>query len=254
MTGEAFDDEDVVRCYAHRPPYAPALFEALLRQVPGRGRAVDLGCGPGMIAAALAPHFAEVVAVDPASPMIATAQDRYAPRHQNIRWIQAHAEDVALDHAIDVAVAGASIHWMSHEVVFPKLADRTSRVAVIFGDGPDQPPWQAEWEAALTEWLARLGVTYDPVAFAAEGRRYEAWMDIAGREAFVTAVRQPLDDFIVCQHSRAALTRARMGPALSAAFDEDLAARLRPWTEDGVLAFNVRNHLVWGSPRRTPRA
>lgn len=253
MGGEAFDDEDVVRCYVHRPPYAPALFEALLARVGERERAVDLGCGPGMIAAALAPHFAEVLAVDPSGPMLAAARARYADRRPNIRWVQARAEDAELGGAIDLTVAGASIHWMLHEALFPKLAERTSCLAVIFGDGPDQPPWQGAWEAAMAEWLPRFSWTSDPVVFAADANRYEAWMDIEGRESFVTPVRQSLEDFIACQHSRSTWTRAHMGPAASQAFDDDLEARLRPWTVDGMLAFNVRNHLVWGSPRRTPR-
>lgn len=253
MTGDAFDDADVVRCYEYRPPYAPALFEFLLGQVPRHQCALDLGCGPGKIAATLADHFGKVVAVDPSGPMIAAGRERHAARHPNIHWIQACAEDAPIGESIDLAVAGASIHWMDHDVVFPKLAERTSLIAVIFGDEADQPPWQAEWVVAMTEWLARLGVTYDPVAFAARGRRYEAWIDIAGRETFTAPFRQRLEDFIACQHSRAALTRARMGTALAQAFDDDLAERLRPWTDDGMLAFEVHNHLVWGSPRRTPR-
>jgi hypothetical protein len=39
-----FSEMDVARSYRARPPYPPALFEALLGEVPGRGRALDLGC------------------------------------------------------------------------------------------------------------------------------------------------------------------------------------------------------------------
>ena len=66
----AFADADVARCYATRPPYAPALHEFLLGQVAGRDRALDPGYGPGKVAIVLAGHFAEVVAVDPSAAMI----------------------------------------------------------------------------------------------------------------------------------------------------------------------------------------
>ena len=68
--GATFAEDDVARSYYARPPYAPALFERLLRIAPGRGRALDLGCGPGKVAMVLADHFTEVVALDPSSAML----------------------------------------------------------------------------------------------------------------------------------------------------------------------------------------
>src|SRR5258707_346708 len=104
----AFDDLDVARCYAHRPPYAPALYEFLFGLVPRRQCLVDLGCGPGKIATTLAGHFADVVAIDPAIAMIETA--RAANPQPNIRWLQVSAEDAALPDQIDLVTAGTSIH------------------------------------------------------------------------------------------------------------------------------------------------
>src|SRR3569832_107939 len=90
-TGNAFDDDDVARCYAHRPPYAPALYDRLLEFVPRRHQLVDLGCGPGKVAAALAPHFARTLALDPAAAMV----DHAKRLHPNIDWLHAHPLDAA---------------------------------------------------------------------------------------------------------------------------------------------------------------
>ena len=247
-----FDDADVARCYAHRPPYAPALYEFLLDLVPRRRVLVDLGCGPGKIAAALVDRFDEVVAIDPAEAMIDTARALHA--HPNIIWRQARAEDVVFPEAIDLVTAGTAIHWMAHDVLFPKLAERTKIVAIITGDAPPDPPWQAEWRTAMSQWLARLhNETYDEPAFAAEGRRFEPWLDIAGRKSFTFSFRQSVADYITCQHSRASWSRTRMGDALSAEFDRYLDALLRPWAQDGMLTMELTSDLTWGAPRATPQ-
>ena len=250
-----FDDADVARCYAHRPPYAPALYEFLLELAPQRRVLVDLGCGPGKIAAALADRFETVVAIDPAAAMIDTARALHAGRHPNIAWRQARGEDTELPGTIDLVTAGTSIHWMAHDVLFPKLAERTKLVGVVTGDAPPDPPWQEEWRAAMTHWLARLhNETYDEPAFVAEGRRFEPWLDIAGRETFTFSFHQSVEDYIACQHSRASWTRTRMGEALSAQFDRDLDTVLRPWAQDGRLKTDLISELTWGAPRTTPHA
>jgi len=254
MTANIFDDTDVARCYAYRPPYAPALFEFLLGRVPQRQTLFDLGCGPGKVAAALAGHFARVVAVDPAAAMIETGRVLYGQAYPNIDWRQARAEDMEFGDPIDLVTAGTSIHWMAHDVLFPKLARRTNIVAIISGDHPPNPPWQTEWRAAMTRWLARLyDKTYDEPAFAADGRRFEPWLDIAGRERFGFTFRQSVEDYIACQHSRASWARARMGESLSAEFDRDLDALLRPWAQAGMLTLELTTELTWGAPRSTPR-
>src|SRR5579871_5060233 len=76
-----FAAEDVAASYHGRPPYAPALYEALLALVPGRARVLDLGAGPGKIARVLADHFAEVVALDRSAAMLAVGRAEAAGRH-----------------------------------------------------------------------------------------------------------------------------------------------------------------------------
>jgi SAM-dependent methyltransferase len=250
----AFDDADVARCYLHRPPYAPALYDALLELIPERRRLLDLGCGPGKIAGDLADRFDEVVALDPSGPMIAVGRELYGRRHPNIRWVHSRVEDARLDDAYDLVTAGASLHWMTHEVLFPRLADLTPLVAVIGGDEPGAVPWREEWRALNYRWLERIGRTPDPVGRAAAGHAHEAWLDIAGRETFDFTYRQKIEDFITCQHSRAAWSRTAMGEVLAQEFDHDVAATLAPWIDDGILTLAITSHLTWGVPRRTARA
>ncbi len=250
-SGTAFDDQDVARCYAFRPPYAPALFNALLALVPDPRRALDLGCGPGKLAAALAPHFDQVVALDPSAPMLAEGRSRCPAA--NIQWFLGRDTDAPLDRPFDLVVAGTSVHFMDHAKLFPRLADCTPLFATVSGDHPPSPPWAEAWSDAMDTWLRRVGRTPDAAGFFEFGHRYEAWVDIAGRREFSFSFAQPLADFVAGQHSRATWSRAIMGADLAAEFDRDLEQRLRPWAPEGVLTFDLTSELVWGTPRRSAR-
>lgn len=248
-----FADAEVARCYAWRPPYAPALYAFLLGRTAGRNRALDLGCGPGKIAIVLADHFAEVTALDPAAVMIEAGRRADAGRHGNIVWVNQRAEDIRTDQPFDLVTAGTAIHWMRHDLLFPKLAAVTRMLAIISGDEPRQPPCGRDaWIEFKIRWLARLGRIYDQVGREAESRRHEPWLDIAGRERFAFTFGQSVEDFIICQHSRAAWTRAEMGPVLADEFDRDLEALMRPHAADGMLELELVSELVWGAPRASP--
>lgn len=253
--GSEFADADVVRSYGHRAPYPPALFDRLLTLSPGRRRALDLGCGPGKLAIGLAERFDEVVAIDPSEEMIATAKALGEVRHANIAWIEALAEAAPLEGPFDLAVAGASIHWMEHAAVMPKLCAELSadaRLVVVGGDEPAEADWFQAYQAALVRWVARLGGQWNSPEFVAAARAYEAWMDIEGRDEVWGDCRMALEDLIDGEHSRATWTRAKMGVERAAAFDSELRAVLAPHAEAGVVTFRTRTRLVWGRPRRTP--
>jgi SAM-dependent methyltransferase len=256
--GATFAENDVARSYYARPPYSPALYERLLQLAPGRGTALDLGCGPGKVAIALADHFAEVVALDPSAAMLNVGKAADAGRHGNIAWVNDRAETYASEMGFDLVAAGTSIHWPDHALLFPKLAGWTSLLAVISGDCLVPPCGEAAWLDFLKRWLAIVAeVTpgarpYDPQRFAAEGLRHEAWMDIGGRERFRHVFQQNVRDFVVCQHSRASWSRAAMGETLAAEFDAALAALMRPFATDGMLELEIVSDLTWGAPRSTP--
>jgi SAM-dependent methyltransferase len=247
----AFDDPDVARCYACRPPYAPEALAALAALPTTRLRALDLGCGPGKLAGPLARCFEAVIALDPSAPMLAEGR-RLWPA-ENIDWRCASDADAPLDAPFNLVVAGTSIHFMDHARLFPRLAEATAVFATVSGDHPPDPPWAAVWDEARDHWLRRVGRTPDPAGFHAFGHRHEAWLDIEGRRSFAFTVSHRLEDFIACQHSRAAWSRRAMGARLAAAFDEDVARRLGPWTQDGLITYELVTELVWGQPRRTPR-
>ncbi|RAL61277.1 hypothetical protein DID88_010356 [Monilinia fructigena] len=55
-----------------RPSYPPKLYNTILSYHHGpRTTLLDLGCGPGLVSRALAPHFTTVWGTDPSAGMIA---------------------------------------------------------------------------------------------------------------------------------------------------------------------------------------
>jgi SAM-dependent methyltransferase len=253
--GRAFEDADLAQCYAARPPYPPELYEALFRLTPRHQQAADLGCGPGKIAQVLADRFDRVEAIDPSASMIAAGRKHDAGAHPNIEWLTAAAEDAALAGPYDLVTAGASVHWMRHETIFPRLAAAlrpAGTLAIISGDDVSSAPWLGEWTAFTFRWLTKLGQVPDAHGYDAALRSYQDWLDVAGSASFSFAFTQSLSDFITCQHSRATWSRAAMGTALAKAYDDQLWELLQPYCVDASLRYEVSSRLVWGRPRTQP--
>jgi SAM-dependent methyltransferase len=93
-----------------RPPYSEMLVPELASRLAlgGGGRMLDVGCGPGILARAFAPLFAEVVGLDPEPAMLAAAGT--VP---GARWVVGRAEDVpALGlGTFRLVTFGQSYHW-----------------------------------------------------------------------------------------------------------------------------------------------
>ncbi|WP_327318433.1 methyltransferase domain-containing protein [Streptomyces sp. NBC_01235] len=104
-----------------RLPYAPGFAETLATALglDGRGRLLDVGCGPGTVILALARFFAEAVGIDPDEDMLAEAE-RQARRRgvTNVRWTAARAEDLPAGLGeFRVVVFAQSFHWTDRDRV-----------------------------------------------------------------------------------------------------------------------------------------
>lgn len=92
---------------AHRPTYPEALATYLAGLSPGRGRALDCGCGNGQLARLLADSFDEVVASDASAEQIAAATP-----HPKVRYRVAPAEASGLpESSTDLIAAAQAAHW-----------------------------------------------------------------------------------------------------------------------------------------------
>lgn len=104
-----------------RLPYAAGFAETLADALAldGRGRLLDVGCGPGIVLLPMAGFFTEAVGVDPDRDMLAEAE-RQATRRgvTNARWVAARAEDLPAGlGGFRVVVFAQSFHWTDRDRV-----------------------------------------------------------------------------------------------------------------------------------------
>jgi SAM-dependent methyltransferase len=99
-----------------RLPYALGLTDALVENLGlnGRGRLLDVGCGPGTVALRLASVFQAVVGVDSDAGMLAEAARSAAEKEvRNATWLLKRAEALPAGlGTFSVVTFGASFHWM----------------------------------------------------------------------------------------------------------------------------------------------
>jgi SAM-dependent methyltransferase len=111
-----------------RPPYSSQLEPLLAEELglDGCGRLLDAGCGPGILTVRLAHLFEEAVGLDPDATMLAEARlAADANGIQNIRWVQALAEDLpaAAPGAYRLVTFGQSFHWTDEARVAETVYD-----------------------------------------------------------------------------------------------------------------------------------
>ena len=124
-----------------RLPYSPRLAEVFsdALDLNGRGRLIDIGTGPGIVAMELAPLFEEVVGVDADADMVAEADCESRRRGiRNVRWLHVRAEELspALG-SFRVATFAQSFHWTERELVASiirrMLEPRRGRLVLVHG-------------------------------------------------------------------------------------------------------------------------
>jgi SAM-dependent methyltransferase len=123
-----------------RLPYAPgfAATIAAVLSLDGRGRLLDVGCGPGNVTRALAPYFAEAVGLDPDAGMLAEAARLAGPEadppdarpagdrraEAAIRWVKARAEELPAGLGrFRVVTLASAFHWMDRARVAATIRD-----------------------------------------------------------------------------------------------------------------------------------
>jgi SAM-dependent methyltransferase len=143
-----------------RLPYAPAMARAIARELEldGRGRLLDVGCGPGIVALDLASLFEEVVGIDADSDMVAEAEaEARRLGIMNARWEHIRAEELPAGLGLfRVVTLAQSFHWMNREQVAATIHAMLERAGALVHisaytrTGVDtavslphpQPPWQ----------------------------------------------------------------------------------------------------------------
>jgi SAM-dependent methyltransferase len=145
---------------SHRPSPPPALLDVLCleAQVERPKLVVDLGSGTGLSTRAWAGRADQVVGIEATPEM--RAQAEAARMAENVRFVQAYAQETGLPDAVaDVVACSQSFHWMEPEPTLAEAA-RILRPGGVFAaydyDWPPVVHWEVE--AAFEEMVQRLGL------------------------------------------------------------------------------------------------
>jgi SAM-dependent methyltransferase len=234
--------DDYVR---YRVPYPPAMLEEMLARValPPGPRLLDLACGPGRLTLAIAPRFAEVLAVDQEPDMVAAGARLAAERGlTQIRWEVGRVEDLALaPGSFQLVTAAEAFHRMEQAkvaaAVFGWLAP--GGAFVTMGFEPATSGGAAPWRRVLAQVVQRYVGT--PVQRLGDTPGAPPPADPVGDQNRVqrAAGFDPVEDFsVVVAHEwtlaallgnlrSLSITSPRALGDRHAAFEADLSAALR---------------------------
>jgi SAM-dependent methyltransferase len=208
MQTRLFDDPDLVQFYdiengwSDDDRYCQEL--AL-----GKRTVLDLGCGTGRLAAALAPGR-EVFGVDPAAAMLTTARQREGG--SAVTWIAADARCVRLGRRFELVVLTGQVFLTDEDqqAVCDTIAAHLSPGGIFIFDsrepsGEEWREWEPRrslrsiehpalgrieaWNDAVFEPASQI-VTYSTFYRALDGRMWEAQSRIrfAGKEAIAARI------------------------------------------------------------------
>lgn len=253
-------DSAVEHYLAARLDYAPALIGWLVQDTGASGkRALDLGCGPGFIAHALAPMVAEVLGLDPSPNMIDAARTKAAP---NASFEIGSSEDLSpVTAPMQLVTIGRAFHWMNRTQT---VADLDPLIApggaiALINDRPVDTPMNRWWREfnALTKSFAVLD-DYNQHRASGDWVPHEevltgsAFCDLRSLSVYQTH-DWTLDKLVRHTLSRSGTTEALLGdrvPKLEAAIRDLMAAHgAGPWR-----SLNQHIALVARRPADAPPA
>jgi SAM-dependent methyltransferase len=245
--------EDYVR---YRLPYPAPMMAAILDEarIPSAGaRAIDLACGTGRVALAIARRFVEILAVD-LEPEMVEAGRREARRLgvSNIQWSIGRAEDFAAPAgAFHLAAAGDAFHRLDRPLVaalaFGWLAPGG---AVVTLGSEGLLDGDASWRRVLAEVVRdfvgeparRLGAPNAPIeqeiADQEDALRGAGFDPVVTRD-FPSAHEWSLRELLGNLRSTSVLSRAALGER-HAEFEAALTAALLAYEPSGRFAETIR--------------
>jgi SAM-dependent methyltransferase len=228
-----------------RVPYPQALIDHVVNVAApsGGGRLVDLACGTGQIAFALADRFVDVWAIDQEPDMVEMVRDKArASGTDHVRALVARAQEFdPPSGTFELVAIGNAFHRLRRELIAAKARRwlrPNAHIALLWSTGPwaGEADWQRAMSGVLESWKTKVGAQarvpagWDQVR---SERSDTAVLTAAGFEPvcsarFPTPREWTTDQLIGFVYSTSALPRAALG-ARTPAFEKDLRHELREY-------------------------
>lgn len=138
--------------------YPPSLLKQIAERcgLDGTGRLLDLGCGPGFLAIAMAPYFEEVVGMDPEPEMLAMAKQEAESAGVKLTLVAGSSADLGKHLGnFRMTIMGRSFHWMDRPATLVALNEIIvdGGAVVLISDGHTSAP-ENEWKR-ISDRVAR---------------------------------------------------------------------------------------------------
>ncbi len=244
--------EDYVR---YRLPYPTSMLQSLLAEaaLPSEAKLIDLACGPGRVALAIADSFSEILAVDLEPEMIDAGRREAARRGiHHISWSVARAEDFdAPAGRFDLITIGEAFHRLDRAHVAAKAFGWLKPGGALATLGMQNllrgdAPWRGIVKDTVTRFVGtpaeRIGGTPNPGMAAAIADqeatlRDAGFAEVAGRD-FDFAHAWNLPDLLGNLRSMSVVSPHALG-ARHTAFETELSAALLAFEPSGRYAEHI---------------
>lgn len=236
-----------------RPAYSPALLRRVAGMcgLDGRGRVLDLGCGPGQLALGFAFLAAEVVALDPEPEMrrIAAALAEGVAPNMAVREGGSDSLGPELGRFRVVAI-GRAFHWMDRAGTLRRLdevVEPGGRIALFGTTHPDLPV--NAWRGAWREILDRYGGADETGRLRRTGgMRHEAVLldspfPVLERVGVLDRRATPVERLVERALSMSGTSRARIGDKADR-LAEELREALAGCATDGMVTELVESQAL----------
>ncbi|HUY25776.1 MAG TPA: class I SAM-dependent methyltransferase [Candidatus Binataceae bacterium] len=247
--------ESTVPYYARfRPRYPTALFDKIAKRcgLDGRGRLLDLGCGPGFIAIAMAPCFAEVVGVDPEPAMIDAARREAETACVKLTLIRGSSQTLGPElGAFQMVAMGRSFQWMDRDATLCALDTiiKPGGAIALLGerllDAPENG-WRAAWEIVSRKyaeprvyrhhWTNPQWERHETVLLRSRFSRIDR-LAVASRRS------SNLDEMVGRAYSMSSTSIAALGDRREE-FERELRAALLGFSPSGVFEELVESEAI----------
>lgn len=248
----------------YRLPYTADLIADLAARTgaDGTGRLLDLACGTGPVAFALAGRFAEIWAVDQEPDMIDFARQKAgrASDGTRFRFLASSVERLAAPAGhFDLVTVGNAFHRLPRRLVAPAILGWLRPggfLALVWGGSPHAgaQPWQRTMAATMQRWQDRLGEARIPASYQADRDARpdqqilaRAGFEVVGRYSVPLCHVWTADELAGFVASTAVLSAAALGEH-AAEFDADLRRELASCQPDG--RFSQRGEFAYDLARR----
>ena len=216
-------------------------------------RILDLGCGPGFIANAIAPIAGEVIGIDPNEKMLEAARGEATDAGvKNVTYLIGSSFDLSfVDGAFDLVTIGQAFHWMDREATLSALDDLATEDGVVtlvqylHPKAPENLWWELflgirhQFSSDDTFWKERRSPDWEPDVSVL---MRSAFSEVT-RLGFYNRRTWTIDSIVGLALSESATTCRQLGE-LKFEFEQTLRNELTPFATKGRLTSIVEHSAI----------